>query len=60
MEECFETQLLTVEKVPGLHYLRLVRHPMPDPNSMLTIWDFFGEHAEQINALVQYYTTENP
>jgi hypothetical protein len=58
-EENVETRLLTVEKITGsARYVRLVRNPMPDPNSMLTIWDFFSEHAEQFSALVQHYTSE--
>lgn len=58
-EEYVETRLLTVEKISGsAHQVRLVRNPMPDPNSMLTIWEFFSEHAEQLSALVQHYTSE--
>jgi hypothetical protein len=58
-EEYVETRLLTVEKIAGsARHVRLARNPMPDPNSMLTIWDFFSEHTEQLSALVQHYTTE--
>ncbi|MGQ0716973.1 MAG: hypothetical protein ACT4NP_06580 [Pseudonocardiales bacterium] len=58
-EENVETRLLTVEKIAGsTRQVRLVRNPMPDPNSMLTIWDFFSEHAEQLSALVQHYTSK--
>jgi hypothetical protein len=59
VEESVETRLLTVEKIAGsARQVRLVRNPMPDPNSMLTIWDFFSEHAEQFSALVQHYTSK--
>lgn len=58
VEENVETRLLTVEKIAGSAcHVRLVRNPMPDPNSMLTIWDFFSEHTEQVSALVQHYTS---
>lgn len=59
MEEYVETRLLTIEEITGsAHHVRLVRNSMPDPNSMLTIWEFFGEHADQLSALLQHYTAE--
>lgn len=59
MEEYVETRLLTVESVAGsARHVRLVRNPMPDPNFMLTIWDFLSAHTEQLSALLQHYTTE--